>query len=103
MRARIAAHISWAGNTDPAVRTAPARQAALERFERQVDPDGTLSTEERARRVEHARKAYFMQLALKSSRARQQKTGRDEINGPSDDPSGLNGPPFDDPRTGRPR
>lgn len=68
--AQIAAHASWANTSDPAARTAPARKAALERFERQVDPDGTLSATERERRAEHARKAYFARLALLSAQAR---------------------------------
>ncbi|MGW0759453.1 hypothetical protein ACWD1Y_23770 [Streptomyces sp. NPDC002814] len=42
----------------------------MDRFEREVDPDGTLAPEERARRAEHARRSYFLRLALASSRAR---------------------------------
>lgn len=70
MRARLAAHSSWANTADPAARTAPARKAALDRFEREVDPDGTLPPADRARRAEHARKAYFTRLALASAKAR---------------------------------
>ncbi|UQE74636.1 hypothetical protein MYK68_18275 [Gordonia sp. PP30] len=70
LRAEIAAHESWARTPDRAARTAPARKAALDRFEKQVDPDGTLPPAERARRAEHARKAYFKRLALKSAQAR---------------------------------
>jgi hypothetical protein len=42
----------------------------MERFERQVDPDGVLSAQERARRAGAAMRAYFTALALRSSRAR---------------------------------
>lgn len=42
----------------------------MAKFEREVDPDGVLSPEERARRAEHLRKAHFQRLALKSARAR---------------------------------
>lgn len=70
LRASIAAHTSWARTPDRSARTAPAREAALARFEREVDPDGVLLPQERARRAEHARKAYFQRLALKSARAR---------------------------------
>ncbi len=73
LQARAAAHASWALTPDPAARTAPARRAAEDRFEKQVDPDGTLPAEERARRAEHARKAYFLRLALKSAQARRKK------------------------------
>ena len=69
LRARLAAHSKWA-NTDPVEGTAAARKAALDRFEKQVDPDGTLQPAERARRATHARKAYFTKLALKSAQAR---------------------------------
>jgi hypothetical protein len=53
--------------------TAPGRRAFLERFEREVDPDGLLTPVERARRASHARKAYFAGLAAKSSAARARK------------------------------
>lgn len=42
----LAVHASWAQTIDRSARTAPARRAALERFERQVDPDGTLTPTE---------------------------------------------------------
>jgi hypothetical protein len=70
LAASIAAHSSWALTADPAARTAPGRQAFLDGFERQVDPDGTLTPADRARRAEHARKAYFQKLALRSAQAR---------------------------------
>ena len=66
----IGAHESWARTTDFPARTAHARAAFLDRFEREVDPDGTLPPAERAIRAEHARKAYFKRLALKSAEAR---------------------------------
>jgi hypothetical protein len=55
---------------DRTARTAKARDAFMSRFEREVDPEGVLDPIERARRAEHARKAYFLRLALASSRAR---------------------------------
>ncbi|MCB2177573.1 MAG: hypothetical protein KQH57_17325 [Actinomycetales bacterium] len=70
LSAQIAAHTSWALTPDRSARTAPARAALMATFERQVDPDGILSPDERARRAEHARKAHFQRLALKSARAR---------------------------------
>jgi len=73
LRARVAAHTSWAATTDRAARTAPARRAALDRFERQVDPDGTLDPAERALRAESAKKAYFAGLALRSVEARRRR------------------------------
>jgi hypothetical protein len=73
LRARMAAHSLHARVTDPAAHTAPARRAFLDRFEREVDPDGVLNPDERARRAEHARKAYFLKLALASAAARRRR------------------------------
>ena len=66
----MAAHHLHAGILDAAAHTAPARAAFLARFEREVDPDGTRDPAERARRAEHARKAYFLRLALASAHSR---------------------------------
>lgn len=68
--ARIAAHSKWAAVSDTSAATSAARQAFLDRFEREIDPDGALAPAERARRAEHARKAYFQRLALKSAAVR---------------------------------
>jgi hypothetical protein len=76
LRASLAAHVQWSREPDPSTRTAPGRSAFLQRFERQVDPDGTMDPGERARRAEHAKRAYFKRLALASSKARRaRKTG----------------------------
>jgi hypothetical protein len=71
----MAAHSRWAKEdpNDPAGPLPRARKAFLDRFEREVDPDGTLPPAERARRVESARKAYFARLALRSAQARARK------------------------------
>jgi hypothetical protein len=70
LRAKIAAHVSWANTSDRAARTSAARKAASDRFERQVDPDGALPSDERALRAANARKAHFARMALLSARAR---------------------------------
>lgn len=75
LRGQIAAHESWSRTTDRAARTANARKAMLDKFDRLVDPDGTLAPAERARRAEHARKAHFKRLALKSAQARRRRGG----------------------------
>ncbi|MEV0458981.1 hypothetical protein [Catellatospora methionotrophica] len=72
-RARTAVHTSWANTADRTARTAPARQAFRAKFERQVDPDGVLPDAERADRVQHAIKAYMLQLAERSIRSRRSK------------------------------
>jgi hypothetical protein len=70
LRSQIGAHKSWAQTENRSARTLPARMAAWERFEKQLDPDNQLLPAERAKRAESARKAYYAELALKSARAR---------------------------------
>lgn len=69
LRGRIGAHTLHSRH-DPTQTTAKARASFLARFEREVDPDRILAPEERQRRAEQARKAYFARLALASARAR---------------------------------
>lgn len=69
--AQIASNISWANTTDRTSRTSRARKAFNDRFLYEVDPDGILPEPERHRRAEHARKAHFARLALKSVQSRQ--------------------------------
>lgn len=76
LRARLAAHTKWAGTSDRTAATQPARDRFLKRFEDEVDPDGTLDPAERAIRAEHARRAYFTRLALKSAKSRRKKADR---------------------------
>jgi hypothetical protein len=70
LRGQLAVHESWARTADRPARTAKARKAALDRFEKQVDPEGVLLPADRAIRAEHARKAYFTRLALQSAKVR---------------------------------
>ncbi|WP_319454247.1 MULTISPECIES: hypothetical protein [unclassified Mycobacterium] len=70
---QIGAHKSWSQTEDRSARTAPGRQAFLDKFEQQVDPDGILPPAERAKRAEHARKEFFQRLALKSAQARRRR------------------------------
>jgi hypothetical protein len=71
-RARAAAYALHAlGRTS----TTAATAASMARFDREVDPEGVLTTEERARRAGFARKSYFAKLAMKAARARRLKVG----------------------------
>ena len=72
-RARIAAHASWANTADRAARTAAGTKAFLDRFERQIDPEGVLPAQVRAAMAKHARTAYMLQLAERSAAARRRK------------------------------
>ena len=60
---------------DPRETTRAARGAFLDRFSRQVDPDGTLSPTERNRRAEAAKRAYMTGLALRSVQRRRRTQG----------------------------
>lgn len=75
MRARIAAHsrLANASDGDRRAMTAAARRAFADRWERQVDPDGVLTPEERSRRAEHAKSAHFQRMALKSAQMRRRR------------------------------
>ena len=72
-KARAAAYARWAKEDDPSRATQAARDAFLERFEKQVDPEGRLTPQERSRRARAARQSYFQGLALKSSMKRAQE------------------------------
>lgn len=74
LRAKVAAHTSWAHTENRAARTA-ARRAALGRFERQVDPDGVLPPEGCARRAGVPARRIFLGLAVKSAAARARRAG----------------------------
>lgn len=72
IRARIGG-LALASQRDPKEYTAKARASFLERFERDVDPEGILAPQERQRRAQAARKGYFVKLALKSAKKRRTK------------------------------
>jgi hypothetical protein len=69
LRGRIGAHVTHSRH-DGRELTAPAREAFLSRFEREVDPDGVLSPDERRRRAGHARAAHMARIARLSAIAR---------------------------------
>ena len=51
----------------------------MARFEKEVDPDGVLAPEERARRADQAKKAYFARLALLSAQKRRRTAQRKSV------------------------
>jgi hypothetical protein len=71
---RVGALKSWANTIDKTARTRPARDKFLERFEREVDPEGNLPEKERAERALFARRAHMTALARRSAQARREKT-----------------------------
>lgn len=72
-RAGRAAMYTRLAREDRTEMTAAARAAAMDRFEREVDPNGELDPVERARRAEYAKKAYFTALSRKAVAARARK------------------------------
>ena len=77
LRARIAAY-SLHAQQDPKETTAAGRSAFLARFLTQVDPDHNLPEEERLKRAEAAKRAYFSRLALRSAQKRRKRTGKSQ-------------------------
>ena len=73
MAGRAGALRSRANTADKTARTQPARDAFLERFEREVDPEGKLPEEERAERAMYARRAWMIELARRSAKVRHEK------------------------------
>jgi hypothetical protein len=69
LRGRIGAAVLPA-TRDSRETTAAGRRAFRDRFEREVDPDGVLPPEERARRAKAAKTAYFSRLSLAALKAR---------------------------------
>jgi len=70
---RIAAEVSWSLTANRSERTKPGRQAFLARFEREIDPEGVLPSEERRIRAQHAMRAHMLRLAKRSVAARSAK------------------------------
>lgn len=86
LRARIAADSLHArGGTN----TGPARAAFLSKFETEVDPNGQLPPEERARRAKAARSAHFSRMALKSVKSRSPSKSPPVIHGGPANQRGL--------------
>lgn len=68
--ARIAAAERWGRVADRAKATAPARTGLRLKFEREIDPDGTLEPAELERRVNHLVRAHMLRMSLAASAAR---------------------------------
>jgi hypothetical protein len=67
---RAAALSRWAMEPDRTAATRKAREGFLRRFERLVDPDGTMPDHERHERAERLMRAHMIRLARKRRRRR---------------------------------
>ena len=74
IRAQIAGHARWT-KADREAERERAGDRVLQRFAKEVDPDGVLSPDERYQRAENARNAHMLRMRLAASRARQQPAG----------------------------
>lgn len=72
-RGALGAHVRWSRTVDRVAATAAARAAALQRFEREVDPDGVLTPEERAVRAKHAKAAHMRRMSMAAAKARRER------------------------------
>jgi hypothetical protein len=76
LRARLAAHASWANTEDRSARTAAGHRAgpgSVDYWERKLDPEGQFDPTECHLRAESARNAYMTRLAFNASKARARK------------------------------
>ena len=82
LRGRIGAHALHAQH-DSRELTEAARAAANAKLDgrllRDIDPSGALPEGERRRRLGHARRAYFLELALRSVRARRERKSLEAV------------------------
>lgn len=69
-RGQYAAQMKWAHCDDRVAATEAARAGLETKFEREVDPDGTLSPQERFKRVQSRRKAHMLKMTTASLKAR---------------------------------
>jgi hypothetical protein len=76
---RVGGLTAWSRN-DAATMVAPAHRAFRARFERLVDPTGTLEPEERRRRADRALRAHMLTLAAKSAASRSKARPSDKVN-----------------------
>jgi hypothetical protein len=72
---QLGAEVKWSryNSKDGTERAREAGPNGDAYFEKLVDPDEVLPADERARRVEHARRAHFLRMALLSAKARRAK------------------------------
>lgn len=78
LRSEVAARTKW---SDPAQREAhrtKARMSLLQRFEKQVDPDGVLPADYRAQLAYNAMRAHMQSMSLKAVRQRRLRRERIE-------------------------
>jgi hypothetical protein len=79
---RIGGLTAWSRN-DVETMIGPAHRGFRARFEKLVDPAGTLDPAERAKRADRARHAYMLTLSARSAEARRKKKAAAAIETPA--------------------
>jgi len=67
--ARVAALTRWSRERNRSGATADARAAAFQRFERAVDPDGTMTPEDRYKAARAAQRVHMIRIRDKQAKA----------------------------------
>ena len=70
---RIGGYAKWAKTDDWTAATAKARQAERDRYDKLVDPDGTLPPEVRRKKAEAARREHYSRMGQASAKARRER------------------------------
>lgn len=78
LHAQAASLTHWSQVPDRTAATQAMRDGFTQRLERQVDPDGALSIQERARRVEMARKAHLSNMSRLAAKARRERAAKSQ-------------------------
>lgn len=68
--ASVAANTRWAFEPDRRAATAAATAGFRAKFEKQVDPDGVLPAEERAKRADNLMRAHMARIRARRRRPR---------------------------------
>jgi hypothetical protein len=77
LHAQAASLTYWSQVTDRRAATRPGREGLTRKWEREIDPDGTLPPEELARRVELRRKAHMANMSrLAAKKAREKREAK---------------------------
>lgn len=76
LAARAAAASRWGRCADRSEATAPARAGLRARFEREADPEGTLSPSEREYRADQLLQAHMLRMSIAAKKARRAKKTR---------------------------
>ena len=79
--ASVAANERWAKEPDRAAATQAARDAFIQKFYDQVDPDRALPPEERHKRAMAARSAFYARIRANGLKAKRLRAEADELDG----------------------